>query len=234
MRRQPIGFYEPWFPLKAFSPILFYFILLFLRPRIIPSTCPPLHVPLEVCETCLGRCPVCDYLSLAGAMIFTHRLDPRLQRRHRVPLKTGKRSVQLSTVDLSFFDDASCIGRAALLSDGLITNLWHPAAIATTQQGIASEKKLDLYNSRDAGWPLPPYRVGLDSTFGYVGDANAQIQSGDAVLSAAATEMPLPAAGPRGRQQQQQQQQGEKGGSWSEELLGYGARVLALSVHSQK
>ncbi|CAM9900667.1 unnamed protein product [Pylaiella littoralis] len=161
-------------------------------------------------------------------MIFTNQLDPSWKRGHPAPRKTGKISVQSSTVDPAYFDLS--IGRAALPSN---TNFWRPAAIATTEQGIAPEKKRNLSNRRGVEFLLPPYRVGRDSAFGSVGDVNRKSQSGSVVLPPGAPEILLPAARPFGRQQQQQQQE-EGGWSRSVELLGFGARVLALSVHSKK
>lgn len=123
-------------------------------------------------------------------------------------------------------DHACSIGRTALLSAGPVANSWHPAANAATEQGTAPQKKRNLSTRRGAGLPLPPYRVGRDSAFGSVGDAVVKLQSADGSLPSVL----LPPAGLLGRQQQK----GGEGSSWREELLGYGARVLALSVYSEK
>ena len=141
-------------------------------------------------------------------------IDPRWHHRRRGPRKTGERGVQLPTAipEPRHYDHAS-VARALPFSAGVATTFSHPAA-----EVIAQEKNQNRSNRRVLA--LRPRRV-EGAPFGRVEDLHAGGRAaGD------------PAAAGLGGRAQLPGEVDEKG--WKEGLLGYGARVLALSVSSSK
>lgn len=146
-------------------------------------------------------------------MTFAQTIDPRWHRRHSGSRRIGKRGVP-PPPHPSYHDHANLV-RALPFSDG-IAALSHPIA------GVVAEEKQQqqpsrINNSGVVPLPLPLRRVDR-APFGRLDDL---------------TVVPAGSAPQRGRGGQQPQ--GGGASDWSMEgVLGYGARVLALSMYSEK
>lgn len=141
-------------------------------------------------------------------MTFAQTIDPRWHRRRSASHRIGRRGLHPSH---AYHDHASIV-RALPFSDG-IAALPHPTAGA-----VAEQKQPNRTETRGLVLSLPLRRV-EHASFGRLDD-----------LSMGSTS-DVPGMVPQSGRGQQQE-----GGAndWREGLLGYGARVLALSMYSDK
>lgn len=144
-------------------------------------------------------------------MAFMQTIDPRWHRRHSGSRRIGERGVESPHPSSSH----ASVARALPFSNGIAT-LSHPTA------GAVAEKKQPPRRADKRGVvpPLPLRRVD-GAPFGRLDD----LKVGRAA--------DVPGVAP----QQCRRAQAQDGGAsdWSMEgLLGYGARVLALSMYSDK
>lgn len=153
-------------------------------------------------------------------MTFAQTIDPRWHhRRHSGSRRIGKRGVQPPHLSYVYHDHAHAnFARPLPFSDGIAT-FSHPTA------GVAAEEKQrpSRVDKRGVVQPLPLRHVERD-TFGRLDDLKVGSSSCSSNSSSTAD-----VSGVAGQPQ-------DGGASdWSTEgLLGYGARVLALSMYSDR